>query len=280
VEAGVTASFVGAGIGYRRRHHEALLAATGERAAVLEVIPGHFFAEPATIDPIAAAYPVVLHEVGLSIGTADAGSPVARALVARIRALVERCKPALVSDHVALTRSPSGTELGHLCPIWYTRDALAQLADRVRALQDRFGVPVALENIAAPFVIPGAELDEPELFCELVAQTGCGMLMDLSNLVANARNFGFDAAAQLARYPLEACAQVHLAGGRDDRGFWLDSHDGPVADDNYALLRAMRARARSLVAIIVERDEQIPPLPELVAEARRAEAIWREPCST
>ncbi|HUJ58178.1 MAG TPA: DUF692 domain-containing protein [Kofleriaceae bacterium] len=270
-------SFVGAGIGYRRTHRDALLADAGERPALLEIIPGHFFGEPEALAPLAARYPLVFHEVGLSLGTADAGSAASRALVARIRALIDLARPALVTDHVAITRSPGGVDLGHLCPLWYTREALALVGDRVRALQDRFGVPVALENIAAPFALGEAELTEAAFFGELCAATGCGMLLDLSNLIANARNFGFDAAARLADYPLEAVVQVHLAGGSDDRGFWVDSHDAPVGDDAFALLAQLRGRARSLVAIVVERDDRVPPLPELVAEARRAEALWRPP---
>ncbi|HTR51442.1 MAG TPA: DUF692 domain-containing protein [Kofleriaceae bacterium] len=270
-------SFLGAGIGYRRKHRDALLADAGERPSLLEIIPGHFFADPDALAPLAARYPLVFHEVGLSLGTADAGSAVARELIARIRGLIDRARPALVTDHVAITRSPAGVDLGHLCPLWYTREALALVADRVRALQDRFSVPVALENLAAPFELAAAELDEPAFFRELCAATGCGMLLDLSNLIANARNFGFDAAARLADYPLEAVAQVHLAGGGDDRGFYVDSHDAPVGDDSFALLGQIRRRANSLIAIVVERDDHIPPLPELVAEARRAEALWRQP---
>jgi uncharacterized protein (UPF0276 family) len=265
-------SFLGAGIGYRRTYRDALLAGDA-RPSVLEIIPDHFFADPAALAPIAAAYPLVFHEVGLSIGTADDGRP-ARAMIERIRKLLDIARPALVSDHLAITRSPSGVDLGHLCPIWPTHDALASIGDRVRAWQDALGAPIALENIAAPFAIPGGDLTEPELFCELVAATGCGMLLDLTNLLADAHNFGFDPVARLAEYPLEAVVQVHLAGGVVHGGFWVDSHSEPVADASYELLRRLRERARSLAAIIVERDERLPPLPELVAEARRAEVMW------
>src|SRR5204863_6956273 len=112
-------------------------------------------ADPAALEPIAAAYPIVFHEVGMSIGTAG-GPPhaIGRARVDRIRALIDIAKPALFSDHVAITRSPSGADLGHLCPVWHTRDTFALLCDRIRAWEDSFGVPIALENIAAPFLIP------------------------------------------------------------------------------------------------------------------------------
>ena len=117
-------------------------------------------------------------------------------------------------------------------------------------------------------------MTEPELFCELVHATGCGMLLDVTNLLANAHNFGFDPTERLAEYPLEAVVQVHLAGGVVHKGFWIDSHSEPVADESYDLLLRIQQRAAKLVTIIVERDERLPPLTELVAEARRAEVAW------
>lgn len=278
-------TFLGAGIGYRRQYRAALLAEGGlsspsaqanrARPSVLEIIPDHFFADPSALEPLAAAYPMVFHDVGLSIGTADGPAhAVSRARIDRIVSLIQIGKPALLSDHVAMTRSPSGIDLGHLCPVWTTRETVGLLCDRIRAWEDALQLPVALENIAAPFVIPGGDMAEPELFCELVAKTNCGMLLDLTNVLANAHNFGFDPVEWLARYPLEAVVQVHLAGGVIHNELWIDTHSHPVADDSYDLLVRIRDRAAKLAAIIVERDERLPPLAELVAEARRAEMIW------
>jgi uncharacterized protein (UPF0276 family) len=275
VEAGV--SFLGAGIGYRHAYRNALLGG-GPRPSVLDVIPDHFFADPDALAAL-ATYPIVFHEVAMSIGTADDGR-LARAMIDRIRSLVDIAKPVLFSDHVAITRSPSGVDLGHLCPIWHTRDTFVSICDRIRAWEDIFGVPIALENIAAPFMIPDGDMTEPQLFCELVAATGCGMLLDITNLIANAHNFGFDPVTRVAEYPLEAVVQVHLAGGVVHKGFWVDSHSEPVADASYELLVRVRERASKLVTIIVERDNRLPPLAELVAESRRAELAWTSGGST
>jgi uncharacterized protein (UPF0276 family) len=268
-------AFLGAGIGYRKAHRRDLLEAPGDaRPRVLEVIPSHFFADPDALAPIADAYPIVFHEVGLSIGTSPA-DPTGRAILERIRALVRIGRPALMSDHLAITRSPGGIDIGHLAPIFPTEEALANVIDRVRAWQDALGIPICLENIAAPFVLDGADMSEADFLARVVDATGCGVLLDLSNLLANAHNFGFDAATRLADYPLEAVWQAHLAGGAVHRGFWVDSHDAPVGDASYRLLAALRDRAK-LRAIIVERDERIPELAALVAEANRAAAIWEK----
>jgi uncharacterized protein (UPF0276 family) len=274
--------YVGCGIGYRREHRTALLdpsLAGGPR--VLEVIPDHFFANPSEIEPL-VAWPLVFHDVGLSIGTAPgAADEVAQRRVDRIRALVQRARPFLFSDHLAVTRSPAGIDLGHLCPVLPDRRTLELVCDRVRALEDLLQVPVALENIAHPFELEGG-FTEAELFCEIVRRTGCGMLLDLTNLVLDAKNFGFDAAERLEAYPLEAVWQVHLAGGVRVGRFWVDSHGAAVGRTELGLLARMRRRASALRAVVVERDQNLPPLHELVAEAREAERAWRskEPMET
>jgi uncharacterized protein len=240
---------------------------------VLEIMPDHFFADPGAIEPLAARYTIVFHDVGLSIATAGGAEP-ARARLARIRALAALARPVLFSDHLALTRSPSGIDLGHLAPVWRTEATLALICDRVRAVQDVLGVPVALENIAAPFEIPGT-LSEPELFARLVERTGCGLLLDVTNLLLNARNGGFDVRRRLAAYPLEAVRQVHLAGGfRDPANLWVDSHSEPVEDECYALLAELGRAEASLECIVVERDQKLGDLGDLVAEARRAQQTW------
>ena len=139
----------------------------------------------------------------------------------------------------------------------------------MRAISDVLGVPVVVENIAAPLELPGATMSEPEFFARLCERAGCGMLLDLTNLRCGA----YDARA----YPLAAVRQIHLAGGRRDRDArWIDSHDAPVDDRAYALLSEI-ARARPPVqAIVIERDANLGTLDELAAEATRAARVWEE----
>lgn len=156
------------------------------------------------------------------------------------------------------------------------------MVEQVAAIQDVLGVPVVLENIASPFSIPNAELAEPEAFTQLVERTGCGMLLDVTNLLYNARNQGVDPAPLLARYPLAAVRQIHIAGGVARGREWIDTHSEPIEDSAFALLGSV-ARARpALAAIVVERDANLPPLEDLVAEARRAVASFEteeeKPC--
>ena len=263
-------TWLGAGIGYRRAHHAALLAGGGPR--VLEILPDHFFANPGAIEALAERFTLVFHDVGLSIGTAGPEDH-ARARLARIKTLAQLARPVLFSDHLAITRSPDGTDLGHLAPIWRTERMLDHVADRVRAVADTLGVPIALENIAAPFELPG--MSEAEFFTRLVERTGCGVLLDLTNLLGNAHNHGFEPRARLRAYPLAAVQQVHLAGGFVDRSNqWIDSHSEPVEPAAYALLADLAAARPALRTIVIERDDKLGELAGLVAEADRAQAIW------
>lgn len=260
-----------AGIGYRAVHRKALLAGEA-RPEVLEVMPDHFFAQPSAIEPLADLCPLVMHDVGLSVGTA--GPPDTERLD-RIADLVRRARPRWFSDHLCLSRGPDGTDLGHLGPLWYSEGLLRQVIETVQRWQDRLGVPVALENITAPFVIPHADYTEPAFLRAVVEATGCGVLLDLTNLWINSQNMGFDPLARLAEYPLEAVVQVHLAGGFEgDGAWWIDSHTRPVADASFDLLAALRHRA-PVECIIIERDDAIPALPALLAEAEHASRIWR-----
>jgi uncharacterized protein (UPF0276 family) len=241
-------------------------------------MPEHFFAAPFELEPLAARYPMVFHSVGLSIGTAagdEAGDPVTRAALARVRELARRARPLFVSDHLAFTRSPGGIDLGHLCPLPCTEETYALVAARVRAWQEILEAPIALENIAHPFRWPGDTMSEPELFRRLTADTGCGLLLDLTNLLYDARNFGGRPSDLLTQYPLDAVWGVHLAGGVEgaDR-FWNDTHDQAVDEEAYALLRQLAGRP-ALKTVVVERDGRLPSLGELCAEARRAAEIVR-----
>jgi uncharacterized protein len=274
--------FLGGGIGYRRAHRKELLDSQAG-PAVLEIMPEHFYGAPGELDALADRYPIIFHCVGLSVGTAvgdPAGDASTRAQLARLVPLLRRARPLFVSDHLAFTRAPDGTDLGHLCPFPCTEEMLAMVTTRVRIWQDVLDVPIALENIAHPFVWPGNTMTEATFFRRLVEATGCGLLLDVTNLLYDARNFGSEpqAVSMLDEFPLEAAWAVHLAGGKQDLRdrFWNDTHDGPIDEETLALLPRLRARA-PLRAAIVEWDRRLPSLASLLAEARRAADLLRSP---
>lgn len=272
-----TGGYLGAGVGLRRIHWQQLH--TGEVPPVLEIVPDHFFSAPDKLSQVGQRTSLVFHDVGLSLGSNCPLDTCALDRLTKIEELMAIAPPLLFSDHLAATRSSTGLELGHLCPVQYTASSLSRLADKVFQVQERLRVPVALENIAAAFAIPGSEMSEAEFLWALTERTGCGVLLDLTNLLYNSRNQHFNPHVALMQYPLERVWQVHLAGGVFCDGAWVDSHSQPVEAESLALL-AKLAGIAPLTCIVVERDDNIPTLSELSGEARRADNCYRAACSS
>lgn len=221
----------------------------------------------------ARAFPTVVHGVKLSLGSA---AGVARERAERLGRFAREVGARAVSEHAAFVRA-GGREIGHLTALPFSREAVAVVARNVAAARRHLpDVPFLLENAAWGFRPPGDEMDEGTFHAELVRATGCGMLLDVSNVIANARNAGVAPAALLARYPLEAAGQVHVAGGAwDGHGFWLDTHGHPVELEGFALV-ARVTEAAGEIPIILERDEDFPSFGELAGEVRRARAASAE----
>ncbi len=261
-----------AGLSLRRAHlRELLAAADGQGPELLEVVVDHFFHEPDALRPLAERYPIVLHDTGLSLGTPG---PLDHERVARVAAVARASRAERLTEHIAITRSPSGIDLGHLAPVPRLPAFLTVLTEHCRALQDTLGLPIALENPATPFRFPG-EMPEGEFLHALVERADIGLLVDLSNLFVDEGNGHGSARGRLEAWPLHRAVQAHVAGSKRVAAGWIDSHDRPVEDGAWALLSALRGRA-PLDAIVLERDTRLPPLAQLVAEARSAIGRWSE----
>ncbi|MER5929480.1 DUF692 domain-containing protein [Streptomyces sp. NPDC002054] len=206
---------------------------------------------------------VVPHGVSLGLGGAD--RPDGRRLADLGERAVALGAP-LVTEHIAFVRSSSpALEAGHLLPVPRTRDALDVLCENVRIAQDALPVPLALENIAALVNWPGEELTEGRFLAELVERTGVRLLIDVANLHTNRVNRGEDPRAVLDALPAEALAYVHVAGGVERDGVWHDTHAHPVPAQVLDLLAELRERVDP-PGVLLERDDDFPPEPELAAE--------------
>ena len=214
---------------------------------------------------------VVPHGVSLSLG---GGERPDRARLAHLASVAERVRAPLVSEHIAFVRA-GGREAGHLLPVPRTREALQIVSENVAIAQHALPVPLALEHVAALVEWPDAEMDEAQFVGELIERTGALLLLDLSNLYANAHNHGYDAAEALARLPLDRIAYVHVGGGRFRDGVYHDTHADPVVPGVLRLLEELFALA-DVPGVLLERDDDFPPAAELVAElAAIAEAMRR-----
>jgi uncharacterized protein (UPF0276 family) len=248
------------GIGWRPQ-----LAVAIERRADLEFIEvmAEDFCESGTVPPalqnlIASGKEVIVHSTSLSLGGAEL--PAERQLQ-KMNALAERLGATIVSDHIAFVRSQA-YESGHLLPVKRSQDMLEVMIENVAHAKSRLASPLVLENIATLFEWPQDEMSEAEFVCELVTATDTGLLLDISNLYANAFNHKFDAAEYLSKLPLDRLAYVHVAGGRYSNGLYHDTHSGSVPQEAIGLLRELKTRC-AVPRVMVEIDDRFPDEQEL-----------------
>lgn len=265
---------LGHGIGLRTQHFAQLLAAPPPVGWV-EAISENFMTEGgrplAVLEKVRRDVPVVLHGVALSVGGVD---PLSERYLDDLARLVRRIEPALVSDHLCWG-THRGSYVHDLLPLPYTEEALAHVASRVAAVQDRLGRPLLLENPSAYVAARDSTMSEWEFLAELCRRVGCGVLLDVNNVWVSGRNLGFEPAAYLAGIPAERVGYVHLAGHTDRGRYLLDSHAAPVPPEVWELYRAA-VRRFGEVPTLVEWDDAVPPLEVLVTESRRAAEIAAE----
>jgi len=266
---------LGAGLGLKPEHYADALAAR-EPGLWFEVHPeNHAVAggpRLSWLEAIRRDHPLSLHGVSLSLAGAE---PLDTAALAALRALVRRFEPALVSEHLAWSRA-RGRYFPDLLPFPRTAEALDVVCAHVDQVQEALGRTIALENPAHMVALDGHELDEIAFLVEVVRRTGCRLLLDVNNVHVGACNLGTSAEAYVDGFPAEAVAEIHVAGHRPDprlgERLLVDSHDAPVAPAVWALLERFVARAGPK-PVLLERDAELPPFAELMAERARAQAI-------
>lgn len=216
-------------------------------------------------------HPVALHGVSMSIGSADG---IDRDYLLRLRALADEVEPMLVSDHLCWTRT--GAFNSHdLLPLPYTEEALDVVCRNVDRAQEILRRALVIENPSSYLAFTGAEMTEWEFIAALCQRTGCGLLLDVNNIHVSAVNHGFDAHAYIAGVPLEQVRQIHLAGHTQGRELLIDTHDQPVPDPVWALFGTVMRKIGNDVAVMIERDDNIPPLADLLDELDVARSIAR-----
>jgi len=204
---------------------------------------------------------IIPHGISLSLGGAE---PIAPDRVRHLAELATRLDSPLVSEHIAFVRA-GGIEAGHLLPLPRTRAVIDVVVENVRAVRNLLPVPMALENVAALFAWPNGEMDEAKFLDDILGQTGAGLLLDVANLWANARNLGGDAVELLRRLPLDRLAYVHVAGGEERDGTYYDTHAANVPEGVLRLLSELCARADP-PGVMLERDDRFPGGAELNRE--------------
>ncbi len=267
----------GTGIGLRQPHYREVFERLPE-LAFLEVHSENFFLEGGAsmhaLERARAAYPISLHGVGLSLGSADA---LAGEHLAGLKRLVDRVEPALVSEHLCWG-GVGGVHFNDLLPLPYTGEALALLASRIDHVQETLRRPILLENLSAYVECRDSEMTETAFLAELARRTGCGLLLDVNNLYVNAINFGFDPVARLAELDAASIGQMHLAGHTVVDDCLIDTHGSLVCDPVWSLYEEACRRFGPRPTLI-EWDTDLPALDVLLSQAAQADAIARAEAS-
>jgi len=261
----------GTGIGLRSPHLDEILA-TRPAVGWLEVHAENYMGGgPALrgLERLRPDYPLSVHGVGLSLGSADGLD--ARHLE-RLARLVERLEPALVSEHLAWSVT-GGAYLNHLLPLPYTEESLAVVSEHVERVQTRLGRRLLVENPSGYLRFRGAEIPEADFLAALVRRTGCGLLCDVNNIHVTCANLGGEPDEYLAALPADAIHEIHLAGhavnDADGRLILIDDHGSPVAPPVWRLYERALARFGARPTLI-EWDTDVPPLAVLLGEAAAA----------
>ena len=264
--------FAGFGLGMRTEHYDAYLSGTAP-VDFVEIISENFMGEGGRplhlLERARQNYPVAMHGVSMSIGSADG---LRADYLARLKRLADRIEPLWVSDHLCWT-GVDGFNSHDLLPLPYTREALEIAARNIALAQDLLDRPLLIENPSSYIHFADDAMAEWEFLAELTRRTGCYLLLDINNIYVSATNHGFDPLAYLAGIPLERVRQVHLAGhsaGQD--GLLIDTHDHPVPDPVWALYAQAMPRLGE-VAVMIERDDDIPPLETLLDELALARRL-------
>jgi uncharacterized protein (UPF0276 family) len=261
-----------AGIGLRAPH-VAAIAAVRPKLAFLEVHAENYMAETVALDRLLELrrdYPVSLHGVALSLGSAE---ELDRVHLGRFKALIECIEPMLVSEHLAWS-AIAGAYLNDLLPLPYTEESLDLFCRHVEEGQEALGRRLLIENPSSYLRYRHSCIPEPEFLTEVARRTGCGILCDVNNIYVSAKNFGFDPITYVDALPVEAIGEIHLAGhhAAEDVDILIDDHGSRVAEPVWDL-HAAALRRFGPVPTLIEWDTNLPALEILLDEVHHAQEL-------
>ncbi len=267
------------GIGLKPAHYAGLLEAhdRGAAPAWAEVHPQNYFGAGGPphrwLAAVAERLPLSFHSVGLSLGSAGG---VDLDQLQRLAELTARYRPAMVSDHLSWS-AVAGERYPDLLPLPMTSESMTHFTSQVDRVQDRLARRILIENPSRMLAFRGDTFDEPDFLGELSRRTGCGILLDINNIIVGALNLGFDAVDYVDRIDANSVGEIHVAGHSveehpDGAQIAIDDHGSPVSEQCWALLARFIARAGPR-PVLVERDNAVPAYAELAAEVARADRL-------
>ncbi|UPW16763.1 DUF692 domain-containing protein [Agarivorans sp. TSD2052] len=225
---------------------------------------------------IAEHSPISVHGVGLSLGSTDALS---HTHLAKLKALIDDINPFIVSEHLSWS-SVNGRFYNDLLPLPYTDECLQLFIEHVNQAQDYLGRQLLIENPSAYLSYHESHIHEPEFLNQLVAATGCGLLLDINNVYVSGHNLGWDNHQYFEQLNVDAVKEIHLAGYTekqlDNKTVLIDSHNQKVHPQVWQLYRHFESRFSNSIPTLIEWDSDFPALEVLINEVNLAKAITTE----
>lgn len=262
------------GLGLRKPHYQEFLTGTVP-VDFVEVISENFMVpggRPRDIlRRVREFHPVALHGVSMSLGSADG---VDRDYLLRLKTLADEIEPMFVSDHLSWTRT-GGFNSHDLLPLPYTAEALDVVCANIDRAQGMLGRTLLIENPSSYVTFSISEMTEWEFIAAMCRRTGCDLLLDVNNIHVSASNHGFDVRDYVEGIPFDRVRQIHLAGHTQGHELLIDTHDQPVPNPVWILFALVTERVDD-IAVMIERDDNIPPLDELLSELTVARSIVAE----
>jgi uncharacterized protein (UPF0276 family) len=268
---------LGGGVGLRHAYFEEILA-TNPKVGWFEIISEDFMDyggyERECLEQIRKSYPIIGHGVCMSVGSTD---PLDYAFLKKLRTFLDSLKIPWASDHLCFTMVDH-TNLNDLIPLPFTSEAVNNCVSRLKEVQDNLGRPFLVENVTRYITVSDREMGELDFLNRVLEESGCGLLLDVTNVFLNSKFHGYDPYAFIKAIPAHKIGQMHLAGWEPmSDGTFIDSHDAPVPTEVWKLFEfAVQHSGRT--SALIEWDKSLPSLSRLIEEAKMAENLMDKAC--
>lgn len=263
----MSAALSGFGLGLRPEHYQDFITQK-QPLDWLEILSDNYLVAGGKplfyLDQIRQDYPLVMHGVAMNIGSID---PLNFDYLTALKQLAKRIEPVLISDHLCWT-GVHNQYLHDLLPLPYTDETIHHVANRILQIQDFLGRRLVIENLSS-YIQSDTGMSEWEFIGAVCQQADCDLLLDINNIYVSSHNHGFDPLDYLHGIPAQRVRQIHLAGHSQHENYLIDTHDQPVCDEVWQLYQ-QAIHHLGFIPTMIERDGNIPPLPELLAEVNHA----------
>lgn len=266
--------YLGFGLGLRPPHYQQLLEPRSD-VDWLEIISENFLLDGGRahyfLDQFMERYTLIPHGVSMSVGNAEDLNP---DYLKKLKKLIARIDPPWFSDHICWA-GHEGQHMHNLLPLPYTTEVADYVAEKIRMVQDMMERPFLLENVSSYVEFTQSDMPEWEFLSHVAEKADCGLLLDVNNVFVSSRNHHFDPMTFIRSLPADRVIQYHIAGHLDKGRYILDTHGQSVRDEVWQLFE-QTAPLFGDVSLIIERDEDIPPLEDVLEELAYARKIYRK----